>query len=108
MFRASMVAVLFALLTACVSDGEFLPEGGGLYGRSPAVVDDEKCQELGFKPGTEAYGNCRLKLEEIRALRQAELRRTANRASSSSNGRLSMLCRDALIRNDNGAAFVHC
>lgn len=31
------------------------------------AVDHENCVELGFKPGTEAYGNCRLKMKEIRA-----------------------------------------
>jgi hypothetical protein len=29
--------------------------------------DDAKCRELGFTPQTEAYGNCRLQLEQIRA-----------------------------------------
>ena len=33
------------------------------------TVDDAKCREYGFKPGTEAYGNCRLQLEQIRATR---------------------------------------
>ncbi len=31
------------------------------------AVDNQNCIDLGFKPGTEAYGNCRLKLKEIRA-----------------------------------------
>ncbi|MCE9650716.1 MAG: hypothetical protein K8R18_13935 [Parvibaculum sp.] len=31
------------------------------------AVDNQNCVDLGFKPGTEAYGNCRLKLKEIRA-----------------------------------------
>jgi len=30
--------------------------------------DDRQCVELGFEPGTDAYGNCRLQLLEIRAL----------------------------------------
>ena len=29
--------------------------------------DNQSCLELGFKPGTDAYGNCRLQLREIRA-----------------------------------------
>jgi hypothetical protein len=29
--------------------------------------DDQQCQQLGFRPGTEPYGNCRLKMREIRA-----------------------------------------
>ncbi len=31
------------------------------------AVDNQDCLDLGFKPGSEAYGNCRLKLKEIRA-----------------------------------------
>lgn len=31
------------------------------------AVDNQNCVDLGFKPGTEPYGNCRLKLKEIRA-----------------------------------------
>lgn len=31
------------------------------------AVDNKNCMDLGFKPDTEAYGNCRLKLKEIRA-----------------------------------------
>lgn len=31
------------------------------------AADHQNCLDLGFKPGTEAYGNCRLKMREIRA-----------------------------------------
>lgn len=31
------------------------------------AVDHQNCVDLGFKPGTDAYGNCRLKMREIRA-----------------------------------------
>lgn len=31
------------------------------------AVDHQNCVDLGFKQGTEAYGNCRLKMKEIRA-----------------------------------------
>ena len=31
------------------------------------AIDNKDCMDLGFKPDTEAYGNCRLKLKEIRA-----------------------------------------
>jgi hypothetical protein len=40
--------------------------------------DDSKCRELGFKPGTEAYGNCRLQAEQIRATNAAAA--SANRS----------------------------
>ncbi|MEX0840387.1 MAG: hypothetical protein WD034_12720 [Parvibaculum sp.] len=31
------------------------------------AIDHRNCADLGFEPGTEAYGNCRLKMKEIRA-----------------------------------------
>lgn len=31
------------------------------------ALDHKNCTDLGFEPGTEAYGNCRLKMREIRA-----------------------------------------
>ncbi len=37
-------------------------------------ADDAKCREFGFEPGTEAYGNCRLQLEQIRATERAATR----------------------------------
>jgi hypothetical protein len=33
--------------------------------------DHKNCVELGFEPNTEAYGNCRLKMKEIRAKENA-------------------------------------
>ena len=35
---------------------------------SRVAEDDAKCREFGFEPGTEAYGFCRLQLEQIRAI----------------------------------------
>lgn len=68
MTRISTTGVLLALglsLSACAGD--------------PAVeqaridaIDNQNCIDLGFKPGTEAYGNCRLKLKEIRAQQDAK------------------------------------
>ena len=37
------------------------------------MADNQECIDLGFVPGTEAYGNCRLKLREIRALEHQAL-----------------------------------
>lgn len=34
-------------------------------------IDNQNCIDLGFTPGTETYGNCRLKLKEIRAQQAA-------------------------------------
>lgn len=36
------------------------------------AIDNQNCIDLGFKPGTEAFGNCRLKLKEIRAQEDAK------------------------------------
>jgi hypothetical protein len=48
--------VLCLAMTGCVSSQDI------------AAADNQECIELGFEPGTEAYGNCRLKLREIRAM----------------------------------------
>ena len=42
--------------------------GGCVSAQDVAAADNQECIELGFEPGTEAYGNCRLKLREIRAM----------------------------------------
>jgi len=47
-----------------------LTDPGSLQ-RSRAAEDDAKCRNYGFRPQSEAYGNCRLKLEEIRAIRES-------------------------------------
>lgn len=106
--RTVAMALAVILLAGCAEDAEWLPPGGGLYGRSAEVVDDEKCRELGFEPGTVDYGNCRLKLEEIRAIKAGTAAtRQGNKAQGDNQG-LSILCKDALARGDEGAAFIHC
>ncbi len=37
-------------------------------GQDMDAADHQECINLGFVPGTEGYGNCRLKLREIRAI----------------------------------------
>lgn len=64
---------LSLILAGCASDAQWFPDGGGIYGRSVKAVDDEKCRELGFESGTEAYGNCRLQIEQIRAIERASV-----------------------------------
>ena len=46
------------------------------------IADKAECETLGFKPETEAFSNCLLKLREIRAEEAAaiEQRRANNRA----------------------------
>jgi hypothetical protein len=78
------------------------------------AVDDAKCRELGFSRGTDAYGNCRLQLEQIRAAnRAASASQDAAAAErvrrpSTSDGGASLLCKDAISRNDQGGIMVHC
>ncbi len=42
-----------------------LADPGSTYKRREAA-DDTRCRELGFKAGTDAYANCRLRLETAR------------------------------------------
>jgi len=49
-----MAPIFLLILAACVSPEEI------------AAQDDAKCRELGFVPGTDAYGQCRLMVEMIR------------------------------------------
>ena len=62
------------LLTACVTDAEREAE----LARQEAE-DHQRCVDLGFEAGTEAYGNCRLEIREIRA---QESEKAAHRTST--------------------------
>ena len=67
MTRISTIGAVLALgmgLSACAGDP------AAEQARIDAL-DNQNCIDLGFKPGTEAYGNCRLKLKEIRAQEDA-------------------------------------
>lgn len=67
MKRAIWACALLGLglsLTACAADR------AAEQARLDAT-DNQDCIDLGFKPGTEPYGNCRLKLKEIRAKQDA-------------------------------------
>ncbi len=70
--RTIVTICLGLALAGCASSSE----GSLLWRLSPEAreareaADNAKCREwFGYEPGTEAYGNCRLKLEEIRAIR---------------------------------------
>ena len=63
---AGAVAVLLLGLAACTSDADRAAEQARLDD-----IDHHDCMELGFEPGTDEYGNCRLKLKEIRAKEEA-------------------------------------
>ncbi|MDO8288979.1 MAG: hypothetical protein Q7T44_07150 [Parvibaculum sp.] len=41
------------------------------------AIDNKNCTDMGFTPNTEPYGNCRLKLKEIRAQQAAEAERNS-------------------------------
>jgi len=78
--RTIVTVCLGLAFAGCASDAQWLPPGGGLYGRSAEVIDDEKCRKLGFEPKTEAYGNCRLQLEQTRAIERAAAQRRSRAA----------------------------
>lgn len=61
------------LLSACASKQEI----AAAQARQDAA-DSQECIQLGFKPATEAYGNCRLRVKEMRV--QASLSRSYDRA----------------------------
>lgn len=68
--QAALCLSLLSGLAACAGD--------------PAVEqaridakDNQDCVDMGFKPGTEPYGNCRLKLRQIRAQHDAEAERNS-------------------------------
>ncbi len=52
--------VVISALSGCVS-----PQ---VVAARQAAEDNAECVSLGFKPGTEAFGNCRLQLRSIRAM----------------------------------------
>ncbi|MES1990678.1 MAG: hypothetical protein V4441_06985 [Pseudomonadota bacterium] len=71
--RIVEAAVLLGLLTglaACMGDP------AAEQARLDAI-DNQNCIDLGFKPQTEAYGNCRLKLKQIRAQQEANAARSS-------------------------------
>jgi len=53
---------ILAALTACTT-----PQQRAAQQAQLDAYDDQQCQELGFRPGSQAYGNCRLRMREIRA-----------------------------------------
>lgn len=71
--RIVQTAVLLGLLTgltACAGDP------AAEQARNDAK-DNQDCVDMGFKPDTEPYGNCRLKLKQIRAQHDADAERNS-------------------------------
>jgi hypothetical protein len=69
-----------------------------------AAADDAKCIQLGFRPGTDTYGNCRLQLEQVRATREsAPVPRQPGAQQD-----LSFMCKDAVARGDGGGIRTFC
>lgn len=66
----------FLTLAACVSPQERAAEIA-----AQQQADRAECTHLGFKPNTDAFSNCLLKLQEIRAQKENtdELRRVNSR-----------------------------
>jgi len=52
----------FLMLAACMS-----PQQQQAMREAQMQRDGAECQQLGFRPGTNAFGDCILKLREIRA-----------------------------------------
>ncbi len=110
-----IVLVLIGLGGCSAADGTPIMTDGTLTGmvremnepgstfKSREAADDAKCQQYGFKPGTEAYGNCRLQLDQIRAIKSASAT-----PRSTNTHKMSLRCTEALSRGDGGAAQVHC
>ena len=61
----AMLSVAAIALSGCTSAAE----------RAAAVdaQEDMQCRSFGFKPGTESYGNCRLKLTNMRRQEEAAM-----------------------------------
>jgi hypothetical protein len=116
-------AVLFtvgAALAACSAttrDGTPIVRDGTLTGfiretadpgatyRARRAADEARCVEFGFKPGTEAFGNCRLQLEQVRATRESAW---TPRPQGPGSQDLTSMCKDAIARSDAGAIRTFC
>jgi hypothetical protein len=95
--RDGTPVVLDGTLTGAVRE---LANPGSTYKRHEAE-DDARCRQFGFKPGTEAYGNCRIQRDQIRATRRAAV-------TKSQSNELPFLCKDAISRGDSLGVNVHC
>lgn len=60
------ILIPLLLLAACVD-----PAAQEVARMQREAEDHNECMKLGFHPNTDAYGNCRLKLMEIRAVNRA-------------------------------------
>jgi len=60
--RKILVLTAFLALTACMTPQQLQAQREAQMQR-----DGAECQQLGFRPGTNAFGDCILKLREIRA-----------------------------------------
>lgn len=58
--------IIVVMLGGCASPSVYPTPTTPEMTRLIAARDDEKCKELGAVPGTDAYANCRLKLEEFK------------------------------------------
>jgi hypothetical protein len=84
MSRPPLIATACLALVGCTPAADGTPRiyDGSLIGvateiadpgatyRARRAADEAKCRDLGFKPGTDAFSNCRLQLEQIRAIKQ--------------------------------------
>lgn len=96
--KVSNTVLLSFFLAGCAGSEPFIAHENSPAGRiedlfrpgqrkaAREAAHDAKCREYGFKPGTEGYGNCRLKLEHIRATDRSGGVRPEYTSRSSLNG----------------------
>jgi hypothetical protein len=70
--RKWMAMAALLMMTACIS-----PEEQAAMDAAQRQADAQECQSLGFRSGSNGFGNCMLKLKEIRAQQEntEEIRR---------------------------------
>lgn len=67
MKKIFIIFILTQILFSCLS-AEQIAENN----RKRIAADDATCKGYGFKPGTDAYGTCRMSLDNQRAQRKAD------------------------------------
>ena len=88
MIKLAILAALPLLLVACVSQQQRQAETKAQWAKVENNID-ARCTQYGFKPGTDAHANCRVKLLEMvandmqaREIAQAQVNAQANAARS--------------------------
>jgi len=96
MFRSRNTAARFA---GCGSYFERLKAQQKTTDEARKAADDARCREFGFKLGTVGYGDCRLQLEQIRAMKSVagSTRAAPQMQTANLNQGMSLLCKPHAI-----------